>query len=83
MSLERLPNVADEACAIHLSCGLPSKHLHVEAIANAKDLQLSKPYLSLKCGRRFSKNACMPSFWSSRAKADQNSLLHCGKAIIG
>ena len=36
----------------------------------------SADHLSLKLGWRFSKKACIPSCLSSRAKADQNSLLH-------
>ena len=32
--------------------------------------------LSVKCGSLFSRNARIPSFWSSRAKLDQNSRLH-------
>ena len=41
-------------------------------------------HLSLKLAWRFSKKACIPSYWSSRAKADQNSLLHSkGSNVMG
>lgn len=56
-------------------------HMQASKPLQAQLSILSAPQLSVKCGSRFSRKARIPSFWSSRAKQDQNSRLHASKLV--